>query len=252
MDEPVIIAHRALHRVSFAVLLIDGLTGAAITGSNARAWIEGERPPVKKGDGWFVFTDLEPKTYTVQFEGGHYQKQSVECTAGGESPQTIRVCLPPARTYPLPPGCLRIEGRAEPYAEITVFVPNRKSAFKLLADAESGTDTLKIYHGEAVNPEGETFRIQASDSTGENILVRKSLGSNSYRILHPLQNGYHRIGTLLVPASVSVSDGSGRFFMVIKGCHSTAAIVCEANGKSKVRKEYVRGDSNCICPDLRE
>ena len=252
MDEPVIIAHRALHRVSFAVLLIDELTGAAITGSNARAWIEGERPPVKKGDGWFVFTDLEPKTYTVLFEGGHYQRQSVECTPDGGKPQTMRVCLRPARTYPLPPGCLRIEGRAEPDAEVTVFVPNRKSAFKLLADADKGGDTLKIYHGDAVNPEGGTFRIQASDGTGENIFVRASLGENTYRILSPLRNSYHRIGTLLVPASVSEADENGRFFMVIKGCHASAAIVCEANGQNKVRKEYVRGDSNCVCPDLRE
>ena len=81
MDESVIISHRTLCRVSLAVLLIDELTGAAITGSNARAWIENEKPPIKKGDGWFVFTDLLPGDYTVLAEGVQYLRQTVDVTA---------------------------------------------------------------------------------------------------------------------------------------------------------------------------
>ena len=51
MDGSYLIASRSLRRVSLAVMLVDDLTGTAITGSNARAWIENGKPPIKKNDG---------------------------------------------------------------------------------------------------------------------------------------------------------------------------------------------------------
>ena len=253
MDGSVIVSHRTLHRVSLAVLLIDELTGSAITGSNARAWIENERPPIKKGDGWFIFTDLSPRRYTVLAEGGHYQRLSADCVLDAKERQTLRLCLRPSRTYPVPYGCLSVNGKAEPGAEVTAYVLNRQSAYKLLADAAKGGDTLTVFHTEGADLEGGTFRLISSDGKEENVTVRSKIGENAYRLLSPLGGDYPRIGSLMVPAVTATADRSGRFFMALKGS-SSAKIVCEAKGSRTVRREYEheRGDSDIICPVLDE
>ena len=63
MEGSVLISHRSKRRVSLAVLLIDDLTGMPVRGSNARAWIEGEKPPIKKNDGWKSFYEALPATF---------------------------------------------------------------------------------------------------------------------------------------------------------------------------------------------
>ena len=252
MDGQVIVSNRTLHRVSLAVLLIDELTGRAITGSNARAWIENEKPPVKKGDGWFIFTELPPKKHTVLAEGGHYQRQSAECFTDGEGLPTLRLCLKPAKTYPLPSGCLRVEGSAEPNAVVTAYIPSKKNAFNLLADAKQGSDTLTVFHSDGVNLEGCAFRIIASNGEEESVFVRAKTGENAYRLTAPLLNVYQRIGTMLVPASETSADGNGSFFMALRCGLGDSGIVFEAKGSKHVRKEYKYqcGDGNCICPVL--
>ena len=251
MDESLIVSHRTLHRVSLAVLLIDELTGAAITGSNARAWIENERPPIKKGDGWFIFTDLSPQKYTVLAEGGHFQRLQTDVVLDSKEQQTLRLCLRPARTYPVPYGCVRVNGKAEPGAEVTVYLLNKQSANKLLADAKQGDDTLTVYPSEGSDPEGGTFRLISPDGREENITIIAKEGENAYRLLAPLGCDYPRIGSLLIPAAVATADSSGRFFMALKGNRAAAKIICEAKGSKIVRKEYDHErDSVSISPVL--
>lgn len=252
MDESMIISHRTLRRVSLAVLLIDELTGRAIMGSNARAWIEKEKPPIKKGDGWFVFTDLLPGKYTVLAEGGQYQRLAVECTAESDDLQTLRLRLKPAKTYPLTYGCLLIEGRAEPGAEITVYIPDKKNTVKLLGDADRGSEMLTVFHAGDVNLEGGTYHILSSDGTGENVFFGAKTDENTYRLNAPLAYDYQRIGTILVPASVTSADKNGSFFTVIGRGSSKAKIVFEVRGDKSVHKEYEGVDGNCFAPDLRE
>ena len=250
MDGSVIISNRTLRRVSFAVLLIDDLTGRAITGSNARAWIENEKPPIKKGDGWFVFTDLVPGEYSVNAEGGHYTLQSVTCSFEDGKPQTLRICLKPSKTYPVPYGFLRIEGKAEPNAEVTIFMQSKQGALKLLSDAEKGSDTLHVFHAEGADLEGGTFRIIAQSGAEETVFIRAKQPNNTYMLLSPLQNDYTRVGTILTSTTVTAADKNGRVFAVLNSAAKDAKIVCEAKGEKTVRKEYERGDSDCICPDL--
>lgn len=250
MIDSVIVSSRTLRRVSLAVLLIDDLTGRAITGSNARAWIENEKPPIKKGDGWFVFTDLLLRQYTVNAEGGHYMKQSVSCGLDGGKVQTLRICLKPSKTYPVPYGFLRVEGKAEPSAEVTVYMLSRQSSFKLLSDAEKGGDSLNIFHGSGADLEGGTFRVIAQGGAEETVFLREKLSDNTYGLLSPLQNDYPRIGTVLVSATVAEADKNGRFFAALNGAAKDAKIVCEAKGEKTVRKEYELEDSDSVCPDL--
>lgn len=249
MNETVIIAHRALSRVSLAVLLTDDLTGMAITGSNARAWIEGEKPPVKKGDGWFVFTDLSAGQHTVLAEGGMYQLQQVTCTSDSGQMQTITIRLRPSRNYRVPPGCLRIEGTAEPGAKVTVYIPDRQNACKLLTDAVKGSLKLSIFHGRE-SLEGGSFRLITSGGKGENVFVISSEGGNVYNIAAPLQEDHPKVGSMLVPAVVTEADSKGSFFAVLKSAPSGAKIVFESYGSTVLLREYELVGESTICPVL--
>ena len=165
--------------------------------------------------------------------------------------QTVRLLLKPARTYPAGVGCLRIEGRAEPGAEITVWLVDKQNVFKLLADASSGSDSLTVYHSDGVSLEGCILRLISPDGTEENAAVREKTGENTYRLRSPLANGYPRIGTKLIPASVTRADKKGGFFIALKSGSAKAKIICEANGSSQVRREYDGADGHSLAPDLR-
>ena len=43
-------SRRLVMRLSAAVRLVDDLTGLPVKGSNARVWIDGQKPPIKKDD----------------------------------------------------------------------------------------------------------------------------------------------------------------------------------------------------------
>lgn len=254
MDDVIIASDRILRKVSLAVLLIDDLTGMPITGSNARAWIESEKPPVKKNDGWFVFTDLTPAKYTVSAEGGKYQKQLSDCEINADDFQTLTLRLKPARTYPVTPGCLRIEGKANPSAVITVFAEDKQSSMKLLADVFKDSSTIKIFHGDNINLEGGTFRIMTNGGASENLTVRSACDDdkNCYLLETPLKNDYPRVGSSLVPAAAVKADEKGRFFLILKGNSPSAKIVFEASGSNASRVECECNGRDSLSIDLRQ
>ncbi len=252
MEGSVLISHRSKRRVSLAVLLIDDLTGMPVRGSNARAWIEGEKPPIKKNDGWSVFTDLCPGSFELCAEGGHYIRQQISITIAAGEILTRTIRLKPARTYPVPPGCLRIEGRSEPGAEITVYAQDKQSAFKLLADAKQGSTQLQVFHADTVNLSGSLFRLITSDGESENVTLESGQpgAENTYELKQPLEYGHPRVGTSLIPASSAIADENGRFFLVLKRCPGNSKIICRSKGTAEICREYENNNNGCLCPEL--
>ena len=248
MDDLIIVSDRMLRKVSVAVFLTDDVTGTPVTGSNARAWIPGEKPPIKKNDGWFVFTDLSPGRYSIFAEGGKFQRQSAECDICDIGYQTITIRLRPSRTYPDIPGYLRIEGKAEADAEITVYVQDKQSAFRLLADAEKDSTVIYVFHSENDNLEGGSFRLMASDGGGENVTVLSGDKDNRmmYKLSRPLERDYPRVGSVLVPVASARADDKGRFFLVLRGSSSSARIICEASGSRNIHMEFERNGRDNI------
>ena len=254
MEGSFMISHRALRRVSLAVTLIDDLTGEAIQGSNSRAWIENGRAPVKKSNGCFVFTDLDKASYTVLAEGGFYQRQSAEVTIDGDEIKTLTLRLRPARNYPAPPGCIRIEGRAEPFSQVSACICDRQAALKLLSDAESGAETLRIYHPDNISIEGGGFRIQGADGSSESLVIEAPVpgSDHTYSLLSPLCGSYTRIGTLLLPVSQVSADKKGEFFILLRASPSVSRIVLTAQGENLVTKEYDCTGADKLSPVLEQ
>lgn len=256
MDSAFSVGHRALIRVSLAVLLIDDLTGRQITGSNARAWIEKGKPPISKHDGWFVFTDLYPGEYTVNADGGKYLPCSVETSVGAEGMETLIIRLRPGRVYTVPKGCMRVEGRAEPGAEITVINSTRASGFRLLADCAAGDDEIAVFHPEGIRLDGRAFRLSDPDGSGEDVVLRRSSDPDcrdgKYLLTKPLELSHSRTGSMLFPCFAATADENGGFFMIISAAASVTRLICEARGSKTVVREYEQSCEVCFRPELTD
>ena len=251
MDEFFSIGHRALSRVSLAVLLLDDLTGKQIVGSNARAWIEKAKPPIKKNDGWFVFTDLTPGEYSVNTEGGKYLSGKTVCKVDTGNMKTIIIRLKPGRVYPVPKDCLRVEGKAEPLSEITVVNCHKSASMKLTSDCKSGDMSISVFHPDGIRLDGLTFRLTTNGTDSEDISLLPGVsGEETYRLTEPLKNDHSRIGTLLMPVATATADENGNFFMILKGVPASAKLICEAKGTQTVIKEYEQPDMTCFRPVL--
>lgn len=256
MDDYFPIGHRALSKVSVAVLLLDDLTGRQITGSNARAWIENEKPPIKKNDGWFVFTNLRPGTYMINAEGGSFIlcSETVEITDGTMKMLTLR--LRPGRVYPVPSDCLRVEGRAEPGAAVTIVNCNKSSGFKLLSDCKAGDGVISVFHPEGVRLDGRAFRLTGSEGVVEDVFLTASddpdCRDGRYRLSETLKSDHSRVGSVLMPLYFATADEDGRFFMILGAGAASSKLICECSGTVTIRKEYDNIDPECFRPDLTD
>ncbi len=237
-----VITSRSVKRVSLVVQLIDDLTGKNITGSNARAWIENEKPPIKKNDGFNVFLNLPEGDYEIKAEGGFY------------SYRTVTIRLAPNSLYPIPPECIRIEGTGAPGQTVVVYSQDKGSAYKLLADVKKGTDTVGIYHDDSVNIEGKLLKMIASGGKGEFIRVSSVTNKekSEYLLSEKLKGDYPKVGTIIVPAFRVAADSSGKFTIILKNSFSgDSQITCESGEGTKAKsKTFPVGDSKYIKLEL--
>lgn len=206
-------------RVSLVVTLIDDFTGRVITGSNARAWIENEKPPIKKNEGWSVFVNLSGGEYTVFAEGGFYNRAvcDVSVTAENGAYTDLKMRLTPSTSYPLPRGTTIITGTAKPNCAVMIYPDDRSVSYKLLSDVKKGSEIMGIYFSGDLDIEGKLFYIKGENNSGEFFRVRCAVKDkpSEYRIAAKLANAYPKIGTLICPVSEAVSDNNGRFFIPI-------------------------------------
>ncbi len=252
MDEFYSVGHRALIRVSLAVLLLDDLTGKPVTGSNARAWIENEKPPIKKNDGWFVFTDLRPGDCLVRAEGGVFQLSMMPCQLHEGRMETLTIRLKPSRVYPVPSHCLRVEGRADLDTAVTFINCRKNAGFKLLADAEKGSSVISVFHADGIRLEGRSFRLTSTDGVSEDLILIGAVNrEGQYQLAAPLQEDHPRIGSQLFPTESALTNEKGEFFLVLKDISASGKLIAEARGETTVIREYDHPDMIRFRPDLR-
>ena len=221
-------SRRILTRVSAAVQLIDDLTGLPVNGSNARVWIEGHKPPIKKSDGISIFTDLPAGEHTIIAEGGQYARTQVPFTADDKTCGDLIIRLLPNKLYPVSLGTVRIEGKAFPDAAVRVWSGDKSGALKLLHDAKKGSGVIGIYTGSDENIEGRLLKIASSDDKGEYVRVTAAVNKerSEYKLSGELTADYPKIGTAVIQVCECRADSSGDFMLLIKKGGGT--LVCEA------------------------
>lgn len=240
MSDLGVIVSRNVRVVSLVVTLIDDFTGRVITGSNARTWIENERPPIKKAEGWNVFLNLSDGEHIVCAEGGFYNKQSRICETGGNTYTQLKIRMTPSRTYPLPCGTMVITGMTEPNCEVRVYPNDKSVSCKLLSDVKKGADSIGIFRTDDSDIEGKLFCIKGDDGSEEFFRVISAVEgkSSEYAITPKLTHAYSRIGALVIPVTETLSDNTGAFFAPIAAVtEKDSSYICESLGKKKKRAE---------------
>ncbi len=250
-------SRRMVMRLSVAVQLTDDLTGDPIRGSNARVWIEGQKPPIKKADGRSIFVDLPEGGYVINAEGGTYARASVNCTVEAGKAENITIRLLPNRLYPVSSEAIRIEGRAEPGSVVRIYTADKARAYKLLTDAESGDRVIGIYHGGVANIEGKLLKIIAPDGQGEfiRVIAAESGDRLEYQLSTELGAAYPKIGTVIVPVSECTADDNGGIMLLLKSGSGNGSpeMICEVSGSNgTVQKKIDISGSNYIKVDLTE
>ena len=255
MDSHGKISHRCVMRMSLNVVLLDDLTGRPVTGSNARAWIENAKPPIKKDDGRFIFTDLPEGEYTVLAEGGTFCRSEVNCVITPDRAEYVTLRLLPNSLYPTPSDCIRIAGVCEPGALVAVYSSDKTAAYKLLSDVKKGAETVGIYHPDTVNIEGKLLRI-ISKGKGSEFIRIKSISdpeNSEYALFGKISGSYPKVGTMLAEASEVKADEKGKFTVLIKSRPAEdAGIVCELVGVKGSAKEFPLEGKSFIKVDMTE
>ncbi len=217
MDKLGVCTSRHVRTVSLVVSAVDDFTDRVITGSNARVWIEGAKPPIRKAEGWHVFVDLPAGEHTVYAEGGFYNRNACICKIEPGSCPNIKIRLTPGRNAPLASDTACIEGTCAPHARIFVRADDRALSYKLLADAKRGESRIGIYHPDGIDIEGKLFCICSGEEEEFVRVYRASPeGRSEYLLAAPLTQDHAKIGTLIYPLSESCADERGMFFVPLK------------------------------------
>ncbi len=249
-------SRRLVMKLSISVQLTDDLTGLPVKGSNARVWIDGQKPPIVKPDGRYIFVDVPEGEYTVNAEGGLYCRIGIRCTVTADKAENVTLRMLPNKQYPMPSDSVLVEGKAAPGAALRIFPDDRSTAYKLLSGAEKGSRVVGIYHGEGINIEGKLLKIIAPDNSGEYIRIAAAEDGDrsEYRLDGELVSDYPKIGTVIVPVSECTADGNGGFMLMLRtGTGSGSSMTCEViDGDKVITKKLDIGGSNYIKADFSE
>ncbi|SFS06907.1 hypothetical protein [Anaeromicropila populeti] len=238
-------ADRLRYKISFVVQVMDGFRNMPVQGKQVSVFIEGEKPPIQKEGGYFVFVNLSTSQFNVQIEGDAFLKkvEQVNLEEAAEKYGFLKVYMIPDNRYPIPAGTTCIEGKAAKGSKITLLFWKGLRPFQLLEDYikdSAQTDKLRMFAPENSELDGRQFYIEnKGEKTGEFFYVARSeeLRTNEYRLESPLNNNYDRIGTnIYVVYTTYVNEKESFFFPVMVTGEASCDVICETIDGTRISK----------------
>lgn len=220
-------------QVSLAVAAIDDFSGRPVTRSQLHVWIDGERPPVVKEGGYFLFTDLKNTHPVIHLEGPMFYRQDIIFDTHKwmqYKGKVLKVRMIPNRSYPIPRHTTCIQGHAAPGSTVLAYNTGLKEPLKLLYPYTAGQEDICIFHPDDMDLEGKRFYIRGKDGTSQEVFKiagRIQAGEqekNRYGLALPLMHAYKKIGTAIYPVYVSKADQAGEFYLPAAGIHTETAV----------------------------
>lgn len=249
-------------RVSLAVLAIDDFTGRVIVSPGLRASLKAEgirvQKPLRKPEGFFVFTGLTDRVVSLVMEGAGYQKEErqVDLTRLKPGEPVIRVRMRPDRTYPDRGNAIALVVALPKDTEFFVFCPGGSRNKRLLGDYKKGDEEMGIYQEEPEELEGKTCCAADKNDRYQVFCLGAPTDREKgiYRLERAPGQGYKKIGTRIYPADFVKSTEEGEYFLLLRryGPADTEYIcVAERGGKRTERKvTFAAGRENRL--DVRE
>lgn len=233
-------------QVSLVIAAVDDFTGRPVSGSQLHVWIDGERPPVAKEGGYYIFTNLRTAHPVIHLAGPVFHRQEIvldEKKRMQYEGKVLKVRMIPNRSYPVPRGTTCVQGHAAPGSTVLAYNKTLKEPFKLLYPYTAGQEEIRIFHPDEMDLEGKSFCIRNKEGTQQELLqiARQPAAfetSGLYQLYLPLAHSYRKIGTVIYPVYVSKADQSGDFYLPAAGIDTdTAVFVFWMEGSEQRQKE---------------
>lgn len=241
-----------------AVLPIDAFTGKTILTRDFTVEIKGVRPPVRKQDGYFVFSDVptacaekgmdssgKGTVVAVWLRGRGYQETVLHVSTASVSPidPVITVRMNPDASYPFPPHTVRMEGRLSVNCCLRAACLHREGSLRLAEDYHAGEETVALYRGGRSNLTGSLLYIEKEPAAMENnaacgcfLLLGEAErgGTGRYRLAEPLKDSFGRLEARLYPARMQTTkEREAHYFFAFHG-EKAARRSADPDGKGTV------------------
>ncbi len=219
-------------KVSLVLLPIDDFTDRIILGSQIRMYtLEGNRPAIRKSDGYHVFCDLEGQEAGICIEGPLYQRQTLTLPVNGETVDVYQVRMVPGPGYPIPRGATIVKGRLPGGSVIRLFFQEQKKSCKLLYDYDPGEQgrRLSLFQPFEMHLEGKTLCIGGKGKDREFFRVSAQEGETCL-LEHPLSRAYRKIGTSIYPVYETAVREDGSFYLPIHSVPEEGGCLCMLRG----------------------
>ena len=243
--------------VSYVVSFVDDVTNKTIKENCLKVYIEGERLPVFKKEGYYVFMDMNVKTgmLIVISEGYESVKQVIDFS-NYNLLEPMKIRLYPNRKYPFKSDPLWIEGKvSESEKDSETNTPTTKKIaciytkeigkrYRLLQDYKPGSESqnIMIFHPEGIDLEHKMLWIRnIEEEKGELLRIQKCVDQKerTYQIA-PLKKSYKKSESIIHDAYIGDVREEGLFFIPISE-YTKIECTCYCEIIEKEIEEEIKG-----------
>lgn len=209
-----------IKKVSLVILPIDDFTDKPIrSGINISAF-NGRIRPIKKDDGFFVFTNIDIPSIDVNINAHSYTplNMTVDLTKLNSLNPVVKVRLKPNEKYNFLYKTTCLKGITCPNTTITVIHNCKNNIYRLYEDIKKNSYTIKIYNPLNIDLEGKSYIInqKGSKRKEEFSIVEFDDKDSLYILDKPLKYEYKKESCEIMKVDKVNVFGDGRYFLTIK------------------------------------
>lgn len=233
-------------KVSLVLQIIDDLKNLPVRPGLVKVRLADGRRSLARKDGYFIFMDLAPGSYTICISGYVYQPVQLEVTLDGGPCPVMAVRVMPGQTYPLPHGGTRLMGNTVPGSEVQLVYSCSLRPLKLLYDYEGGS-LIRIFTPSAQLLDGRELCIDQKEFFK---IIQTVDGDEKLYLMDKALNGSYKKGEARLSYVTRVkANGRGWYFMALPD-HGTLDGFIEIPGKAGRRRELLLDDGEDVEVDL--
>jgi len=241
------LANQIFFQASLVVRLLDDFTGEPVPGNKARVFIAGQKPPIVKDGGYYIFVNLHEKQVRLTCKGSVYQErtQEIDLARDGED-EAVVIRLLPAAQYPVPSAATCVTGRTYPGSKL-LFWGGEKSGYRLLSDCHAADNTVAIYAPRASALVGRAFFLCDKEGTQKQIIKILGEKKQQYQTDTELMFDYKKAETAAIPVYEVTADENGEFFLMLsKEQENSGEIFYRTEGEEERRLLLQTGAVNTV------
>lgn len=236
-------------KVSVVVVLVDDFTDAILPNGRGKVVVDGEKAPIPKNGGYYVFTNISKKEMVIRAEAFAYQSRRVTVDISESAKmKIIRIRLVPDKHYNLPEDATILYGTGKPGEVLELVCRENQTPLRLLKDY--GRESQKIYMYNPMRFSIPERRMLITNGNEYEILEVQSQNNEEEFLLEtPLRKDYKKAEGLIYLIHEIHCNENGEYWVPLpKLIKKNEEIICEFidNGKLKKPIKITYGCENQI------